>query len=85
MSTTDFFDDDLVKPRTNGHGSAEVSSVTLEETPEVDLESPQYSDKNLTRMARHRDQLEGQVADALTEIERLRLRQDDLEIEKRQL
>lgn len=85
MSTTDFFDDDLVKPRANGHASAEVSSVTLEEAAQTGVGPPQYSDKNLSRMARHRDQLEGQVADALTEIERLRLRQDDLEVEKRQL
>ncbi|MFT5495417.1 MAG: chromosome segregation ATPase [Kiritimatiellia bacterium] len=84
MSTTDFFDDDLVKPRTNGYAAPEVASVRVEEAPSGSRQ-PAQSDNNLTRMARHRDQLEGQVATAMTEIERLRMRQDDLEIEKRQL
>jgi hypothetical protein len=89
MSNTDFFDEDLVKPRSE---SALTSTVVIEETTRADditgrvvQQDKVVSDLDLARMSRHRDQLEGQAAKTITEIERLKQRTDDLEHEKQQL
>lgn len=79
MSNTDFFDDDLVKHRgalrkTKGEPEAEPGST---EAPARGV-----SDFNLTRMARHKDQVEESMAHAAQELERLRQRQENLEKEK---
>ncbi len=79
MSNTDFFDDDLVKHRgalrkTKGEGEVEPGST---EAPARGV-----TDFNLTRMARHKDQVEESMAHAAQELERLRQRQENLEKEK---
>jgi len=81
MADTDFFDDDLVKqpPLSRaGTGMADVSSSAK-------TASPAHRDSNLAKMARHREQLETQVASTLQEIERLRQRQEDFDMERRRL
>jgi len=92
VSNTDFFDEDLVKPRA-GNGSKPLApSVTIEESPQPQEVGNGYlaqdrvvSDVDLARMSKHRDTLEDQAAKTLTEIERLKQRTDDLEVERRQL
>ncbi len=65
--STDFFDDDLVKPEAGaGPGKTNAEEAAL-------------------RMTRQREDLTTQVADAAEEIERLRMRQDELEREKDRL
>ncbi len=83
MGTTDFFDSDLQRrgPRVSaGQGTDVVGSGKAD-----DLPSRPLSDLNLTRMARHREEVNTQVASAKVEIERLRRRQGDLEREKQSL
>jgi hypothetical protein len=80
MSNTDFFDDDLVK-RTPAPGAGPVPGAAGAE----DARASGSRDLNLTRMSRHRDQLEAQVAQTMQEIERLRQKQEDFENDKRRL
>jgi hypothetical protein len=75
--STDFFDDDLVKRNTTPAGGATPSGAEDPRAGSRDL--------NLTRMSRHRDQLETQVAQTMQEIERLRQKQEDFENDKRRL
>lgn len=84
---TDFFDDDLVKKRDAqdvknirfGPGGA---ASKAEPGASSDMPVKPVSDINLTRMARHKEQVEDQVATALKELERLKQRQKDLEKQK---
>jgi uncharacterized protein YnzC (UPF0291/DUF896 family) len=78
MSSTDFFDDDLLK-RPPPPGGAPAEPGPGESRPGASR------DLNLARMSRHRDQLEGQVAQTIKEIESLRQKQEDFENEKRRL
>ncbi len=85
MGGTDFFDEDLV------HRRGAVKSTTLGGTEVVGMlkadESPAHpiSDLNLTRMARHREEVNTQVASAKLEIERMRRKQGEMEREKQTL
>ena len=90
MAGTDFFDDDLLQRR----GSAERVKMGLGDQPAMEasksLGAPdaplsEVSDFNLTSMARRQKEMEGQSAKAVEELERLRLRQEALERERRQL
>ncbi len=81
MAKTDFYDDDLTQreaPRTSGvaHHAQERSSQ--------DVHRP-VSDLNLTQMARHREDIERQVAESVQELDRLRLRQDEVERKRKEL
>lgn len=82
MGGTDFFDDDLsqrrgaVKSTTLG-GTEVISTLKPDELPARPI-----SDLNLTRMARHREEMNTQVATAKLEIERLRRKQGEIEREK---
>lgn len=84
MGGTDFFDNDLVQRR----GTIKSSSVgptaieTGSATKHDDFSARPLADLNLTRMARHREEVNTQVATAKVEIERLRRKQGDLEREK---
>jgi hypothetical protein len=90
MPGTDFFDDDLIRQRDApkrikmGPGDEPVETlgdnVALDEAPSRPL-----SELNLTRMARHRQQVEAQTSTASQEIERLKKRQEQLEHEKKEL
>lgn len=90
MANTDFFDDDLIKQRDAARrinlGKGDEPIGTLGEIPSSD-EVPvrPVSDFNLTRMAKHKQELDDQVATAMQELELLRTRQESLEREKREL
>ncbi len=75
MAKTDFFDEDLVKHR--------KPDIPVSAEPGATEAPPRgVSDFNLTRMARHREQVEDHMAHAAQELERLRQRQEHLEKEK---
>ncbi len=84
MGGTDFFDNDLsqrrgtIKNATITPGATETGSATKHD----DFSTRPLADLNLTRMARHREEVNTQVATAKVEIERLRRKQGDLEREK---
>lgn len=90
MSGTDFFDDDLVRQRDStkrikmGPGDEPVESMG-DPLEGGDVPVRPVSDFNLTRMARHRKEVDTQSAIAAQELERLRKRQEQLEQEKRDL
>lgn len=75
MAKTDFFDDDLVKHR-------KPETPVSAEPGATEAPARGVSDFNLTRMARHREQVEDHMAHAAQELERLRQRQEHLEKEK---
>jgi len=85
MGGTDFFDNDLVQRR------GAIKSTSLGQGTDVvapktdDMSVRPLSDLNLTRMARHKEEVNTQVATAKGEIERLKRRQGDLEREKQTL
>lgn len=84
MSSTDFYDEDLVKHRssasrkTRGEGGAEDA----ETPPPAEAITRPVSDLNLNRMSRQREQVEDHMAHAAQELERLRQRQENLEKER---
>lgn len=90
MSGTDFFDDDLVRQRDSakrikmGPGDEPADSIA-DPLDSGDVPVRPVSDFNLTRMARHRKEVDTQSAIAAQELERLRKRQEQLEQEKREL
>lgn len=90
MSGTDFFDDDLVRQRESakrikmGPGDEPVDTLG-DPAASTDVPVRPVSDFNLTRMARHRKDVDDQTATASQELERLRKRQEQVESEKRQL
>jgi hypothetical protein len=90
MANTDFFDDDLIKQRDAAKriklGPGDDPMGTVGDGPSSD-EVPvrPVSDFNLTRMAKHRHEVDDQVVHAMQELERLRKRQEDLEREKQDL
>jgi hypothetical protein len=90
MANTDFFDDDLVKQRDAGKriklgpGDEPMGTVgDAQSSDEVPVRP--VSDFNLTRMAKHKQDVDEQVVTAMQELERLRTRQENLEKEKRDL
>ncbi len=90
MASTDFFDDDLVQKREPqrrlkmGIGDEQPPPTPPTVAADV-LPGRPVSDLNLTRLARHKEEVEEHVAKTTEELERLRQRQDDLEREKRDL
>lgn len=86
MTQTDFFDDDLIQK----NDSSRFSATATPERSGGYGDQPGYSshgvsDQNNSKLARHKDDVDGQVARAAEELERLRKRQEDLEKEKRDL
>lgn len=83
---TDFFDDDLaqrrgaIKTANLGGVSEGGASVKSDEIPVRPI-----SDLNLTRMARHREEVNTQMATAKLQIERLKQKQGEMEREKHML
>lgn len=83
---TDFFDDDLgqrrgaIKTASLGSGGDVPVVMKSDETPLKPI-----SDLNLTRMARHREEVNTQVASAKLHIERLKQKQGEMEREKHML
>ncbi len=90
MSNTDFFDDDLIQKREGakrvrlGAGD-EVEPLAPPAAPSDTLPSRIVGDLNLTRMAKHREEIEDSVAKTTEELERLRQRQEALERERKEL
>lgn len=85
MGGTDFFDEDLVNRRgavksTTLGGTEGVGTLKSDEMPTRPI-----SDLNLTRMARHREEVNMQVAVAKLEMERMRRKQSEMEREKQTL
>lgn len=90
MANTDFIDDDLVKQRDAAKrvklGPVDESMGTVVEMQSSDeVPTRPVSDFNLTRMAKHKQDVDEQVVTAMQELERLRTRQEKLEKEKREL
>ena len=71
----DFFDDDLVGNEDSGGGVEERDGVLIRP----------ITDASIGRMVKQKQELSNQVAGAVTEIERLRKRQEQLEREKQDL
>jgi len=88
MANTDFFDDDLARQR-NGTRKINMGDEPLTTLNNMSAgdEVPvrAVSDFNLTRMAKHKQDVDENVVHAVEELERLRKRQEDLEREKREL
>ncbi len=89
MAGTDFFDDDLVRQRDSAQrikmGPGDEPAESASSMLDSELPARAVSDFNLTRMARHRKEVDTQSALAAQELERLRKRQEQLEAEKREL
>ena len=83
---TDFFDDDLGQRRSANKTNTLVASTEgVGNTKSDDAPVRPISDLNLTRMARHREEVNAQMASAKLQIERLKQRQTDMEREKHML
>jgi chromosome segregation ATPase len=82
MGGTDFFDEDLQNREATRRKVVAAEGGLGEGT--TDLRRP-VSDLNLTRLARHREGVETQVAASAQELDRLRMRQEELERERREL
>ena len=89
MASTDFFDDDLVQQRDAvkriNYGKGDHPSQMAGNAADESMITRPVSDLNLTRMARHREGVDDQVAHASEALERLKQRQTDLEREKKSL
>ena len=83
MAETDFFDKDLQNREASRRRNVIQEPVGIV-TEGEEVHRP-VSDLNLTRMAKHRQELESQVADSASELDRLRMRQEELERERREL
>ena len=80
MKGTDFFDEDLQnrdRDRRPAESDADKDESRVIKRP--------VSDLNLTRMGRQREDIENQVAASSQELERLRIRQEEIEKERREL
>jgi len=90
MSGNDFYDDDLIRQRDRptrikmGPGD-EPAAKSREVAPADESLARPLSDLNLTRMARHKQDADTQTTRAVQELEILRKRQEQLELEKRDL
>lgn len=82
MANTDFFDDDLRAD----HAATPPVAIQKPVVDAADLAADEKAEEmSISRLNRHRDQVEGQVASTVRDIERLRQRQEDLERERQEL
>lgn len=88
MAGNDFYDDDLIRQRDRANrikmGPGDEPNPPREANADDGLGRP-ISDLNLTRMARHKQDVDSQATRAMQELEALRKRQEQLELEKRDL
>lgn len=86
MSSTDFYDDDLVKHRSAAsrktRGEPDSQEQDAPESGAASSSPRPVSDLNISRMARQKEQVEDHMAHAAQELERLRQRQENLEKER---
>lgn len=86
MASSNFYDDDLSRQRDWGNrGNVDEPAVPVSEGGSLNAAPRAVADLNLTRMARHKKELDEQAAQALQELEKLRKRQESVESEKRNL
>jgi chromosome segregation ATPase len=87
MANTDFFDDDLGRQRDAARRIklSDEPLTTLSDMSSDDVPVRPLSDLSLTRMAKHKQDVDENVVQAAQELERLRKRQETLEREKRDL
>ena len=87
MANTDFFDDDLGRQRDAARRIklSDEPLTTLSDMSSDDVPVRPLSDLSLTRMAKHKQDVDENVVQAAQELERLRKRQETLEREKREL
>lgn len=85
----DFYDDDLIRQRDRAArikmGPGDEPPSDREMISSDDALSRGASELNLTRMARHKQDVDTQATRAIQELEVLRKRQEQLELEKREL
>lgn len=81
---TDFFDDDLARRGASKSTTLGGSDMVVSAKPD-DMPVRPISDLNLTRMARHREEVNTQMASAKLHIERLKQKQGEIEREKHML
>jgi hypothetical protein len=74
--STDFFDDDLLQPDVKPVESPEVKETATMRAP---------TEATTARMAKQKEEVSGNVAAAVQEIEHLRMKQEELEREKNRL
>lgn len=90
MADRDFFDEDLVKQRDGVKrikmGPADQPARTADPDANRDTSmAAGLTDLNLTRMVRQKEEVAEQAAESARELERLRQRQNDLELQKKDL
>jgi len=85
MNDTEFFDDDLMQRRNAVRASPVQSRESGSGAQYDEIPVRPISDLNLTRMARHREQVNTRVASTMQELEQYRRRQVELEREKQAL
>jgi len=89
MSGNDFYDDDLIRQRDRATrikmGPGDEPAASVREAAGDDALARPVSELNLTRMARHKQDVDTQSTRASQELEMLRKRQEQLELEKRDL
>jgi len=89
MSNRDFFDDDLVRAQDAERRAklavGDVSKVGSEGDAAEGVPVKSVSDFTLTRMTKHKQELDHKVAGAMEELEKLRKRQEDLDRTRKDL
>ncbi|MCX6995612.1 MAG: hypothetical protein NTV49_00645 [Kiritimatiellaeota bacterium] len=89
MANTDFFDDDLRRH----HDAERRAKLAANDVTQVNDEDPaaegvpvrSVSDFSITRMAKHKQEMDAKVASAVEELEKLRKRQEDLDRQRKEL
>lgn len=85
MNDTDFFDDDLMQRRNPARSSPVQARESGSGASYDEIPVRPISDLNLTRMARHREEVNTRVASTVKTMEQYRRRQAELEREKQAL
>ena len=89
MANTDFFDDDLERQRDAERrgklATGDVMNINNEDPAAEGVPVRSVSDFSITRMAKHKQEMDAKVASAVEELEKLRKRQEDLDRQRKDL
>ena len=89
MANRDFFDDDLNRAqeaeRRAKLAADDLTKVGSEGTGADGVPVRSVSDFTITRMSKHKQELDSKVAGAMEELEKLRKRQEDLDLQRKDL
>ncbi len=89
MANTDFFDDDLERQRDAERraklATGDVMKINNEDPAAEGVPVRSVSDFSITRMAKHKQEMDAKVASAMEELEKLRKRQEDLDRQRKDL